>query len=387
MIEPLIQSIKYSYRLTFIPKRGRNRRSRTLAAEAWVRLNRAAYSEARPAFRIHLLSAHTKASYEILEVGNRLFWPVVDVSNRRIRVDELLAGLRSGKAATLQHLAGPVIFHDIDQTVEDQHEPNDVEVISNKKEMLLAELQRGAADILLIDDFVYREGGEPLYVRPAIPKVYDFEPYSPPRSNISLLISRLSSIDDKPTTYGDIFVVDPQLRTSTQSLGYISPEVFEYSLLSGAVFRADEIERALALDADCEAKPVQNAKIDILGTTIVRANPIHLQVAQLVRALSRLMKRKEVSAAIDRETVVKFHNLVATQLMSEKTSENTACLDHLAAIDTLWRSPNCQLNSWSEYLACLVDRAVIDINNHCARRNTESLFQLSDSDEASLACI
>ena len=382
--KPLIQSVKYPYRTKFTPKRGRNPRSRIFVAEGPVRFERATSAEARLAFQINLLIDHHRPphrdSYDVLDVDGRFYWPVVDYMGRRLRNGEFLAGLQAGQRTSLEHLLSSISYS---TTRGEPHELEGARDISTNEDTVLAELQRGAAEILLIGDFVYREGGEPLYARTVLYPLADVNPYDPPfNANASELISRLTLIDDRPIGFGEIYVVDPMLRHSAQSVGYIDPKDLDESLLFGAIFRADELDRAFALDGEGKAEPTEIPKIDIIGATTIRADPIHLQVKQLVRMLSRLMHQKEIAAEIENAVASKFHDLAAKPLIPNKSNEEKERLDCVAVIKTLWCSPEkSSPDSWSDYLSCLVDKAIVEINNHCRRRNTAPLFIIDLGEE------
>lgn len=385
MVETILQSVRYLYKVRYIPRRCQKFRAATLVAQDVVSLCRASPSEARPVFRIN---HHARDSFqpvinrEILLFDDQLWWPVVR-NEEHFTADEFLAGCEAGRTASLQYLLNWPVFHDA------RPEQLDLSLIARKighstQDEVLARLRRQASETLLCGGRVFRKGGEPIYVRPVLHQVgvYGATHYESVGG-----VDRPPILHDLPYAYGEVLVADLASRHSLAPFfrGECASEQIRESICYGAVFRADELHQATALEGSLPGIQSAKATIEVLEEAALRADPIGLQVEQFVRDLYRNISQlgpEHISKTTSLTTVVAmFRKLVQSKIARD---------DGVAAIEAYRNWCRCERNSAEgliDYILKLSERAIEHINSHCARRGIEPLFKLTDEEEAALASL
>lgn len=372
-----LHSVKYPYRVRFRPKGKRNRRPLTLVAEQTVDFPTAASSEVRPSFRIHLRSEHQAHfnvhSYEIIHFDGGLWWPLIDQSGL-VTVDEFLAGLATGRATSLQHLLGRM-FTQVEKASNESELEAAKEIGQSDQDEVLAKLGRGVSETLLCGNSVYRRGGEPVYLRP-ISRVHTA------RCDVRFLLAGLFRGDrfERPLIYDPLSIADP-LRDSWLSafVGQVEPEILEESMFFGAIFRADELERARALHQ--EQSVVETTTIEVLNESAVGCDPIELQVGLFVRTLDRLFRQRDVSAAIGQQPLLEPIVREFRRLALDATIAKEAGADAIVSLLQLRSHAQRSSNSSLQYVYAVADMALGEISSNCARRGLE-LAALKPDDDA-----
>jgi hypothetical protein len=369
-------SIKYPYRVRFRPKGKRNRRPLTLVAEQPVNFPTAASSEVRPSFRIHLRSKHQAhfnvRSYEIIHFDAGLWWPLIDQSGL-VTIDEFLAGLATGRATSLQHLTGRM-FTQVEEASSGSELDATKEVGQSDQDEVLAKLGKGVSKTLLCGDSVYRRGGEPVYLCP-VSRVHTV------RCDVRFLLAGLFREDrfERPLIYDPPFVADP-LRDSgvSASVGQAEPEILQESMFFGAIFRADELETARAQHK--EQSVFETPVIEVLNGSPVNCDPVELQVSLFVRTLDRLLRQRDVSAAIQQQPLLapivrEFRRLTLNDAIAKE-----AGADAIVSLLQLRTHAQHSSNSSLQYVYAVADMALGEISSNCARRGVELAALMQDDD-------
>lgn len=370
-------SVKYPYRVRFRPKGKRNRRPLTLVAEQPVSFPTAASSEVRPSFRIHLRSEHQAHfnvhSYEIIHFDGGLWWPLIDQSGL-LTIDEFLAGLATGRATSLQHLMGRM-FTQVEEASSGSELDSAKEVGQSDQDEVLAKLGKGVSKTLLCGDSVYRKGGEPVYLRP-VSRVHTA------RCDVRFLLAGLFREDrfERPLIYDPLSVADP-LRDSglSASVGQAESEILEESTFFGAIFRADELERARALYQ--KQSVVETAAIEVLNESAVGCDPVELQVGLFVRTLDRLFRQRDISAAIGQQPLLEPIVREFRRLTLNAAIAREAGADAIVSLLQLRTHAQHSSNSSLQYVYAVADMALAEISSNCAGRGLE-LAALKPDDDA-----
>jgi hypothetical protein len=372
-----LHSVKYPYRVRFIPKGKRNRRPLVLVAEQAVDFPTVASSKVRPSFRIHLRSENPRDfnvhSYEIIHFDGHLWWPLID-QNGPVKVNEFLAGLATGRAISLQHLLGRM-FAQVDAASNGSELHSAREIGQSDQDEVLARLSKGVSETLLCGESVYKRGGEPVYLRP-VSRVHMA------RCDVRSILAGLFRGDrvDRPLIYDPLSIADP-LRDSRlpSSVGHAESEILEESMFLGALFRADELEMARALHQ--EQGEVETAAIEVLNGSAVNCDPVELQVGLFVRTLDCLFRQRDVSAEIGQqpllEPIVREFRRLAIKTAISKEAGADAIVSLLQLRANAQRSSNSSL----QYVFAVADMARGEISSNCARRGVE-LAALKPDDDA-----
>jgi hypothetical protein len=309
---------------------------------------------------------------------------------RRLRVDEFLVGLKEGRAVSLQYALEKLGLSDLG-------EGRQADVVgraigNSTQDQTLAVLHRRASETLLCGDFVFRKGGEPIYVRPIFHYPATYEQHNVLHElscQIGSSASLIYDFDGRPWRHGDICVVDPMLRSNTMPnyLGYMELKCLKECFCSGATFRADELKSAFSVADPLhhQGPPFLASTIEVLDGIAVDTDPIDLQVEQFVRDLNVRMQYKSLSKEIaEHPSVVpitlKFRDLAYGSQISKEVG--AAAIEALELWCTV-ANVSCQSRFYS--LFALSQEAIDAINAHCRRRSVAGLFRLADDDDAALA--
>ncbi len=373
MADTIVQPVRYPYDVKFIPRRGRKFRSATVAAQDFIMLRRAALSETRAVFRISGQANQDRLlpprQYEILLFENDLWWPVVDASGP-MRVEDFLAGLEVGRPASLRYVLKWPILSETRRSVDDLIAR---EIGESTQGEVRALLHKSAAETLLCGDLVFRRGGEPVYICPLAHRFVDCETdhvpeyLSQPRGEICTVDS-MSAVDMLRSSSGPIFRSD-------------FADCIEY----GSVFRADELEMALALNPGEGRRMFATATVEMLDGAPIHIDPVALQVDDFVRRLNKILDDEKGSHEIASHhslapIVSEFRHLALRGSITKEAG--------LAAIKDF--SHGCSrekvpANSRLHYSYKLSEKALDLINAHCIRRGVEPFSRLDDDEDAALA--
>jgi hypothetical protein len=163
----ILVDVNVPYDVVYIPRRGRRQRRARLWAKRDVSIATPSPTEAFSAFRVTSarLSRETEIPYNIRSFDKAFWWPVLDRARNLMRRNEFLSGLASGNYVSLQILNPRLLwFSGYQPTYEQEFGDRAGDRIEeNGIEKSYAEIQRGAARIMLCDDFVYFAGRAPVF--------------------------------------------------------------------------------------------------------------------------------------------------------------------------------------------------------------------------------
>ena len=175
------------------------------------------------AFRVR--QHENNSQFEILSSDHKLWWPVVDAEGH-VSAAKFSTALENGHPDFLKLLHQQILMPYTYRLPNSFDGLNVRDIIENNRDKIMLLVQIGASRLLVCDDLLYMRGGEPAYVCD--------------RSGTNVL-----------PQYDTITVVDqnslrPHFIRGVRKLGSYSYNLCEARASEGAVFRADEIERAKA---------------------------------------------------------------------------------------------------------------------------------------------
>ncbi|SDO47854.1 hypothetical protein [Afipia sp. GAS231] len=163
----ILADVNVPYDVVYIPRRGRTQRRTRLWTKRDVSIATPSPTEALPAFRVTSVkpSHEPEIPYDIRSFDKAFWWPVLDRARNLMRSNAFLSGLASGKYESLQILNPALLWFSGYQPTYEQYFGDRVgdRIEENSSEKSYAEIQRGAARIMLCDDVVHFAGGAPVF--------------------------------------------------------------------------------------------------------------------------------------------------------------------------------------------------------------------------------
>jgi hypothetical protein len=230
--KPLIQEFKFPYEIEYWKRRARKTRDALVSGEGTLSLQQATPAEAPVAFLISIRATHGKfGPIEVRSFQDDLWWPVVH-HRQLVTSSELKHRFAVGDIYFLSLLDPRFGWRMERVQKEDDLDAQQIERSTHGE--MLAMAQSGSSQLLLCDDIVFMKGGEPVH------------------------ICDLSWRSDRRRYRSTVMVVDPKRILcggvrSPSSFGSCTRSEFDRCASQGAVFRADEIEKAKAFYAGHDA--------------------------------------------------------------------------------------------------------------------------------------
>jgi hypothetical protein len=363
MPEQAVTAFTFPYSVEYIRKRGRKTQRAVIAGRGFVCLQRATVNEVSAAFEIH--RRDIDLTFRVLRYSERLWWPVINAQGP-LRGDAFLYGLSVGDADHTELLYAKSMPRTY--WLQTKFDEIDVRIVTNttQDEMLVA-AQKGADRLMIIGDFLYILGEEPIYI-----------------------------CDHKPAAsrplYNTIHVADqisrkPNRLWGFRSAGFGSNNLIAKRIREAAVFRADELNDAKILVAanGGPTSPPHDTIVQI-DAERVHASPLDLHAEMEVRDLDwRLTHIAFRPCAADKtlaSVLSTIKNLVA---------QNTISLDAGASalqtfIEWVQQAPAIYRAEYNSPYVGAVE-AFENLNAHCAQRRVKPprLNTIDPDDEAALA--
>jgi hypothetical protein len=163
----ILADVNVPYDVAYIPRRGRKMRRLRLWIKRKVSIANPSSMEAPSAYRVTSgrPSEESENPYEIRSFDQAHWWPVRDRARGLMHSNDFLNGLASGTYETL-HILNPALlwFNGDKPTYEDYFGDRIGDrIVKNGGDDCYAEIQRGAARVMLCNDLVYFAGGTPVF--------------------------------------------------------------------------------------------------------------------------------------------------------------------------------------------------------------------------------
>jgi hypothetical protein len=162
----ILADVNVPYDVVYIPRRGRTKRRVRLWKKRKVSIASPSPTEAPSAFRVTSAkpSHEPEIPYDIRSFNRALSWPVRDRAGSLMRSNDFLNGLATGTYETL-HILNPALlwFSGYRPTYDDYFSDRIGDrIVRNGGDDSYAEIQRGAARVMLCNELVYFAGGMPV---------------------------------------------------------------------------------------------------------------------------------------------------------------------------------------------------------------------------------
>lgn len=161
----ILADVNVPYRVVYIPRRSRAHRRILLWTKRKVSIATPSASEGSPAFRVTSAkpSQVSEMPYDIRSFDQALWWPVFDRARNLKNANDFLTGLASGTYESLHILDPALLWFSGHQPTYEEYFGGRVgdRIVKNGSENSFAEIQRGAARVMLYGELVYFAGGAP----------------------------------------------------------------------------------------------------------------------------------------------------------------------------------------------------------------------------------
>ena len=274
MSEPLIQEFKFPYEIEYWKRRARKTRDALVSGEGILSLQQATPAEAPVAFLISIRATHGKfGPIEVRSFQDDLWWPVVH--HRQLVTSSELRGRFAVGDIYFLSLLDPRFGWRMER-VQKEDDLDVRQIERSTRDEMLAVAQSGSSQLLLCDDIVFMKGGEPVH------------------------ICDLSWRSDRRRYRSTVMVVDPKRILcggvrSPSSFGSCTRSEFDRCASQGAIFRADEIEKAKAFYAGHDATVFRVSSVKTVNVENIYTDPLDHQMAATVRVIAERFPAKAAS--------------------------------------------------------------------------------------------